>query len=207
MKLLLFLVITLTLFAQPASAAGRKQPKRSPLLPEIQKPTEPANPGKIFTTSIGGKDLRFLSDAIEYGLGQVFLASLATSGAQSDRVKALADVLSQTQREENSKLSRLAALKEVALGDREAAAQENFMRKFAKMSPDKFDAAWVEEIVTLNEKAVANFTEASESTDSDIKIFAQKALLLAQEKLTLVTGRGAPKVPKFRTDMSQPAPR
>ena len=205
MKPTLFLVFTL--FTLQASAASRKEPKRSPLLPPIPKPTEPATPGKVYTTSIGGKDLRFLSEAIEYGLGQVILATLATSHAQSDRVKALAHVLSQTQREENSKLSRLAALKEVALGDREAAAQETFTRKFAKMSPDKFDAAWIEEIAALNEKAVANFTEAAQSADGDIKAFAQKALLLAQEKLNLVTGRGSPVVPKFRTDNSLPKPR
>lgn len=202
-----FLILVFALFTLPVSAASRKEPKRNPLLPPIPKPTEPATPGKTYSTSIGGKDLRFLSEAIEYGLGQVFLASLANRSAQSDRVKALAHVLSQTQREENSKLSRLAALKEVSLGDREAAAQETFTRKFAKMSPDKFDTAWLEEIVALNEKAVANFTEASESTDADIKLFAQKALPLAQEKLTLVTGRGSPAVPKFRTENSLPKPR
>ena len=205
MKPSLFLVFAL--LTLQVSAASRKEPKRSSLLPPIPKPTEPAAPGKVYTTSIGGKDLRFLSDAIEYGLGQVFLGGLATGNAQSDRVKALANILSQTQREENSKLSRLAALKEVSLGDREAAAQEIFTRKFSKMSPDKFDAAWIEEIVALNEKAVANFTAGSESADADIKVFAQKALPLAQEKLNLVTGRGSPTVPKFRTDNSLPKPR
>ena len=207
MKSLLFLVTSLTLLTLPVSAAGRKEPRRHPLLPPIAKPTEPATPGRIYTTSIGGKDLRFLSDAIEYGLGQVFLASLATSNAQSDRVKALANVLSQTQREENSKLSRLAALKEVALGDREAAAQESYTRKFSKLPPDKFDGAWIEEVVTLNERAVANFAAGSESADAEIKLFSQKALPLAKEKLALVNGGGAPKAPKFRTEMSQPQPR
>ena len=207
MKSLLFLVTALALLSPPVSAAGRKEPKRHPLLPPFTKPTEPAIPGQTYSTSIGGKDLRFLSDAIEYGLGQVFLANLAASGAQSDRVKALASVLSQTQREENSHLSRLAAQKDVALGDREAAAQEGFTRKFSKLPPEKFDAAWIEEVVALNERAVANFTEAAGSADPEIKIFAQKSLPLAQEKLTLVNGGGAPKAPKFRTDMSQPKPR
>lgn len=207
MKFLLFLVTTLALLSPPVSAANRKEPRRHPLLPPIEKPTEPATPGKVYTTSIGGKDLRFLSDAIEYGLSQVFLAGLATSHAQSDRVKALATVLSQTQREENSRLSRLAALKDVTLGDREAAAQDSFTRKFSKLPPDKFDAAWIEEVVALNEKAVTNFTEASESADADVKAFSQKALPLAKEKLNLVSGGGAPKVPKFRTEMSLPKPR
>ena len=207
MKSLLLLAVSFALLSPPIFAAPRKQPKSHPLLPAIPKPTEPATPGKTYTTSIGGKDLRFISEAIEYGLGQVFLATLATSHAQSDRVKALANVLSQTQREENSKLSRLAALKEVSLGDREAAAQEIFTRKFARISPDKFDAAWIGEIVALNEKAVVNFTEASASPDADIKAFAQKALPLAEEKLNLVTGRSSPTVPKFRTENSLPKPR
>ena len=207
MKLSLFLVTALAIPALPVSAASRKQPKQHPLLPPITKPTEPATPGKIYATAIGGKDLRFLSDAIEYGLGQVFLASVAASNAQSDRVKALASVLSQTQREENSKLSRLATMKDVSLGDREAAAQDGFTRKFSKLPSEKFDAAWVEEIVALNERAIANYTDATESADPDIKIFAQKALPLAKEKLALVSGAGAAKMPKFRTEMSQPTPR
>ena len=137
----------------------------------------------------------------------MFLATLATTHAQSDRVKALANVLSQTQREENSKLSRLAALKDVSLGDRDAAAEETLTKKFAKIPKEKFDTTWIEEIVALHEKAVANYSEASNSTDSDIKAFAQKALPLAKEKLSLVNGGGGTKTPKFRTQNSQPQPR
>ena len=207
MKSLLFFVIPFALLSSQIAAADRKAPKRHPLLPAITKPTEPATPGKIFSSEIGGKDLRFLSDAIEFGLSQVFLASLATSGAQSDRVKALASVLSQTQREENGKISRLAQLKGINVTDRDAAAREGLARKFAKVSPDQFDNAWLGEIVALNEKAVANFSDAAEFEDPDIKTFAQKALPLAKEKLSLVSGGGGPKVPKFRTEMSQPQPR
>lgn len=207
MKSLLFLVLSFSLAQMPLLAAGRGKAARSPLLPEIPKPTEPAVPGKIYTTAIGGKDLRFLSDAIEYGLGQVFLAGLANTQAVTDRVKALSQVLAQTQREENSKLSRLAAMKDVSLADREAAAQETLTRKFSKLPPEKFDSAWTEEIVALNRRAVANFIAGSESTDADIKLFSQKALPLAQEKLSLVEGVAATKVPQFRTNMSQPQTR
>ena len=154
MKYLLHLATSLALVAASSHAAERTRSKRESLLPPVQKPTEPATPGKLYTTSLGGKDLRFLSEAIEHGLGQVFLANLAASHAQSDRVKALASVLSQTQREENSKLSRLAAMKDVALGDRDAAAQEGFTRKFSQLPKEKFDDAWIEEVVALNQKAV-----------------------------------------------------
>jgi predicted outer membrane protein len=204
MKHLLFLVIALVLVPASSEAAGRKQTKRHPLLPSFSKPAEPAPAGKLFSTSISGKDLRFISDAIEFGLSQVFLSSLAAKQAQTDRVKALANVLSQTQREENSKISRLAATKGVSVADREAAAQDGLTRKFAKLPPEKFDAAWIEEIVALNEKAVANYTEASAFEDVEINTFAKKALSLAKEKLALVSGAGSAGKVKFRTDMSQP---
>lgn len=206
MKPLLFLV--LALLTANASAAGRPKLKRNPLLPPIAAPTDHEAAAKIYTTSLGGKDLRFLTDAIELGLGQVFLAGLAGNQAQADRVKALASVLSQTQREENSRLARLAASKDVNFRSSEAAGQEGLARKFAKLTGEKFDSVWIEEIVKLNLRAVANYSEAVESSDPDIAGFAQKALPLAKEKLALVTGGGGGvKGPAFRTEMSQPQPR
>ena len=206
MKPLLFLVTAL--LAAHASAAERPKLKRNPLLPPITAPTDPAATEKIYTTSLGGKDLRFLTDALELGLAQVFLAGLAGNQAQTDRVKALANVLSQTQREENSRIARLASSKDVSFSSSEAAGQEGLARKFAKLSGEKFDAAWIEEIVGLNLRAVANYSDATKSSDPDIAGFAQKALPLAREKLALVTGGGGGvKAPAFRTEMSQPQPR
>ena len=206
MKTLLSLVLAIA--TANASAAGRSTPKRNPLLPPVTAPLNPAEPGKVYTTSLGGKDLRMLTDALELGLQQVFLAGLAGSHAQTDRVKALANVLSQTQREENSKLARLAALKDVNFNSSEAAAQEVLARKFAKLTAESFDGAWVEEVVRLNLRAVANYSDGVESSDPDITVFAQKALPLAKEKLALVTGGGGGvKVPTFRTENSQPVPR
>ena len=204
-----FLVFPIAiLITANAFAAGRAKPKRNPLLPPITVPLEPAEPRKLYTTSLGGKDLRLLTDALELGLSQVFLAGLARSQAQTERVKALADLLSQTQREENSKLSRLAALKDVTFNASEAAAQETLAQKFATLTGEKFDGAWIEEVVRLNLRAVANYSEGTASADPDIAAFAQKALPLAKEKLTLVSGGGdGAKAPAFRTQSSQPEPR
>ena len=207
MKSLLFLILTATLLNADAAAATRTKSRNHPLLPTFPAPTENA-PAVLYNTSIGGKDLRVLTDAIEFGLAQVFLTELAGPRAQTDRVKALAKVLSQTQREENSKLARLAASKDINFAARESAAKEGLDRKFSKLGTEKFDGAWVEEIVAVNQHAVANYTEAANSADPEIKAFAEKALPLAKEKLALVSGGGArAKVPAFRTQMSQPEPR
>ena len=172
----------------------------------------PAPPEKLVTTSIGGRDLRFLTDALEYGLEQVFLTGLAQKQAHGERVKAIAGVLAETQQEENAKIARLAASKGVTLNAQEAAAQKALARKFAKLKGEKFDRAWIEQIVTLNQKSVANYNLASQSTDADIQTFAVKALPLAKEKLSLVTretSSGAPPrdLPSFRTNSSQPVAR
>ena len=204
-----FLVLSIAaIITANASAAGKSKPKRNPLLPPITAPLDPVEPGKLYATGLGGKDLRLLTDALELGLAQVFLSGLARSQAQTERVKALADLLSQTQREENSKLSRLAALKDVNFNASEAAAQEGLARKFATLTGEKFDGAWIEEVVRLNLRAVANYSEGADSSDPDIAAFAQKALPLAKEKLALVTGGGGGvKAPAFRTQSSQPEPR
>ena len=204
MKTLLLLILATTLLDANVSAATRAKAKRNPLLPVIPAPTEAAST-KLYNTTLGGKDLRILTDAIEFGLAQVFLTELAGPHAQADRVKALAGLLSQTQREENSKLARLAETKDVNFSARETAAKEGLTQKFAKLADDKFDAAWIEEIVRLNLRAVANYSEATESADPDVKAFAEKALPLAKEKLGLVSGGGAAaKAPGFRTPMPEP---
>jgi putative membrane protein len=172
----------------------------------------PAPPQKLLTTTIGGRDLRFLTDALEFGLEQVFLTDLARKQAQGERVKAIAGVLAETQQEENAKIERLAATKSVPLSAKEAGAEKSLVRKFAKLKGEKFDQAWIEQIVTLNQKSVANYNLASQSTDADIKAFAIKALPLAKEKLSLVTRETSSStpprdLPNFRTNTSQPAPR
>ena len=204
MKTPLLLILATTFLAAHGSAAPRTKAKRYPLLPVIPAPTDAA-PAKLYNTTLGGKDLRLLTDAIEYGLAQVFLTELAGPHAQADRVKALAGLLSQTQREENSKLARLAESKDVNFTARESAAKEGLAQKFAKLGEDRFDSAWLEEIVRLNLRAVANYSEATASADPDIKAFAEKALPLAKEKLSLVKGGGtAAKAPAFRTPLPEP---
>ena len=203
MKTLLLLILATLLLNANVSAAPRAKAKRNPLLPTFPAPTEAAST-KLYNTTLGGKDLRILTDAIEYGLAQVFLTELAGPHAQSDRVKALAGLLSQTQREENSKLARLAELKDVNFSGKQAAAMDGLIQRFSKLAPERFDSAWLEEIVGLNLRAVANYTDATASADPDIKAFAEKALPLAKEKLALVKGGAAAKVPVFRTPMPEP---
>ena len=98
------------LFAQPFAAGETAALSR-------ETPSRP----KLYTLDLGGRELRFLTEARELGAQQVFLCELAESRAQSEQVKALAGVLKQTQLEENQKLVRLAASKGMVFDQQPAA--------------------------------------------------------------------------------------
>ena len=201
MKHPVILLACLGLFAPGVLAAGRKaHPSRpDPRLPSPSATDLPA-PETIYTSNLGGRDLRFLTDGIEHGLAQLWLAELAGTRAQGERVKAVSALLAQTQRDENAKLARLAAMKSVAPRTKEAVASPALAEKFATLKPEMFDAVWIAEVTAINQKAVANYTLGAQSGDIDIKGFAEKALPLAKEKLTLVSGSDGtvPAAPKSK---------
>jgi predicted outer membrane protein len=196
MKLRVLLLLGVTAFGVPVFAQEGAD------VPLMVKP--PAGL-KLYSVEIGGRDLRFLTDALEIGQTQVFLCELAEKRAQSEQVKTLAGVLKQTQRDESGKLVWLAAAKGVTLGAKEAATQKALTAKFAKVEGVKFDKLWFDEITAVNQRAVTNCESVAESSDPDIKSFAQATLPLARQKLLVVnkvTGNASP----LPTDRSAPAP-
>jgi hypothetical protein len=196
MKLFVFPALIGALFATTASAKSPLRPA-APLIGKIPPVSEMPPPEKLYTTTLGGRDLRVFADGAEFGLALAFLCDLAQARAHSERVKAIAGVLGPTQREENAKLAQLAANKGVTFAATQAAAQPGLERKFAKLAGAKFDEAWTAEMVALSERALANYQSAAESGNGDIQSFANGILSLAKEKLALI--RGGERAPASRT--------
>ena len=72
-----------------------------------------------------------------------------------------------------------------------------------KLNGPKFDKVLMEEIIAVNQKAVATYEAALNSSDEEIKAFANEGLALATEKLMLAnkmsgTGRRSDPLPAFR---------
>ena len=186
-------LLPLFVAALTAQAAPKSRPAPAPRGPATPAPFSlPATtaaptpqPGKLLTADLGGRDLRFLGDALEHGLAQVYLTDVAKAKGASDQVKGFAGVLADTQKQENEKLARLAEMKGVTLGARQAAAQKALADRFEVLAGPKFEKAWFEEIIALNQQVIANYEIGAQSTDLEIKGFAEKALPLAREKLIL----------------------
>ena len=141
--------------------------------------------GQLLSSEIGGRDLLFLTTALENGHLQLYLGELAKAKAGTEQVKAVGEVLASNQAEENEKLARLAAAKGVTLPGGEAAAKKTLAAKFGKLTGPKLDKALLEEIIQVNERAVSAYEAAAQTKDEEIKAFVDENLPLAKEKLTL----------------------
>ena len=181
--------------AQPqAGSAASPAPAPSPAAPEQEESIH----STLITSDLGGRDLRFLTDAIEHGKTQLYLGELARTKATSDQVKAVGEALASTQAEENRKLVRLGAMKGVNLSADEPHGKKALEARLAKLSGPKLEKTILEEIVAVNTRAVATYEAAVETQDDDIKAFVDQGLPLAEEKLRLagkMTGM-APRPPK-----------
>ena len=212
------LCLALAATAGAATKKGRK-PGTSTLPPQskmIVMPPLPPIPqvaerpaGELITTDIGGRDLQFLTTAVENGLLVAAFGELAKTRAESGAIKDVGSALAHTQADENKQLIRLAALKGVTLSTEPPAVQAKLSEELDKLTGSNFDKACMDRIIVISKEAVAGYEGAAESKDADIKSFSEQMLPISKEKLRLaekMTGAGM-KAAKtlFRTGAKPPA--
>ncbi len=215
------LAFTLCLSLITADAATRKgrRPGASTLPPKskmIVMPPLPPIPqvadrpiGELITTDLGGRDLQFLTTAVENGLMVAAFGNLAKTRAESGAIKDVGSALANTQADENKQLIRLAALKGVTLSTAPPAVEAKLSEELDKLTGSAFDKACMDRIIVISKEAVAGYEGAAESKDADIKSFSEQMLPISKEKLRLaekMTGAGM-KAAKtlFRTGAKPPA--
>lgn len=201
---------------KPVAAATPKPATPMPATPAptAAKPAAPAKPAAaapapLITTEVGGRDLTFLTNAVEHGRVQLYLGDLAKTKATTEQVKAVGEVLFSTQEEENKKLTRLAAMKGITIVSADAAGKKGLSEKLGPLTGAKFDKALMEEIIKVNQQAVSTYEAAAGTKDEDIKAFVDLGLPLAKEKLLLANKMGGTasrdsKTPGFRTNVPAP---
>ena len=174
--------------AQTKTRRSRTVPRPYPKiikLPRVaEAPDRPATSVLLYDTDLTGRDLVFLQTAHESGLHQLTLAELGHTRAESDQIKVIADTFAGTQAAENKQLVRLASLKGLSLTipvttDRAA--------EFAGLKGAKFDKKWAERLVAVNTVAVTAYESGTQSTDAELKAFAEAMLPLAQAKLQIAS--------------------
>ncbi len=198
----LTLCLALAAAADAATRKGRR-PGTSTLPPKskmIVMPPLPPIPqvaerpvGELITTDIGGRDLQFLTTAVENGLLVAAFGELARTRAESSAIKDVGSALANTQADENKQLIRLAALKGVLLSTEPPAVQARLTGELDKLTGSNFDKACMDRIIVISKEAVTAYEGATESRDADIKSFSEQMLPISKEKLRLaekMTGAG-----------------
>lgn len=212
------LCLALAATAAAATKKGRK-PGTSTLPPTskmIVMPPLPPIPqvadrpvGELISTDIGGRDLQFLTNAVENGLLVAAFGEMAKTRAESGAIKDVGSALAHTQADENKQLIRLAALKGVTLSTEPPAVQAKLSEELDKLTGSAFDKACMDRIIVISKEAVAAYEGAAESKDADIKSFSEQMLPISKEKLRLaekMTGAGMKAAKSlFRTGAKPPA--
>jgi predicted outer membrane protein len=194
MKLHFLVCTTLALAASGfAKEVGKQTRSTVPgPYPSIIKMTPAAEPGKeapkgIIQSELGGREMQFLQTANHTGSEQLALAELARTKSNSEQIKAVAETLATAQVTESKEIARLAAAKHLTL---DGGSAKVLTEEMAALSGGKFEKAWVERLISINEAGVAAYEIGAKSDDPDIRSFAEKMLPVAQARLHLANRLG-----------------
>jgi putative membrane protein len=204
------LTVAVSTFAADQARKPEKKTKGS--LPSKSKmivmppATDPAvkgdGPSKLINSEMSGKDLQFFTSVVAAGRFQAYLVKLLETKAQSDQIQALGSALATTQDQENEQIARLAATKGWTVSTEPTAAEKAFGAQLEKQGGSNFDKAVMDKVIAAVQQSVSAYEEAVQSTDQDIKSFAEQMLPLAKAKLQFtekMTGAGQAATQFFRT--------
>jgi putative membrane protein len=138
------------------------------------------------TRGVGNGDRQFLQQAADDGAAEVSLAQLALKQAGSQQVRQLAQQLLDDHMQANRELVTLANLKQDAQAANPPPAANEMQQQLQGLHGGDFDRAYVDDMVQSHQRAVELFAKtARNSTDPDIKHFAQTKLPILQHHLVL----------------------
>jgi predicted outer membrane protein len=193
---LLLSTLAMTLSGSPAEAKSRSVtptptpstlPPTSPLLAlPATGPAETGDAEKLINSDMSGRDLEFLTDAVNAGRAQAFYLDLLRTRAASDQIKSFADSLTGPQDDENRHLAALAAKKgwKVSMGP--TAALKKSGAELEKLPGADFDKAALDKLATASHDALKIYQVGVGSQDKDIKTLAAQLAPLAEEKRHVV---------------------
>lgn len=138
---------------------------------------------------LAAADLSFVTSAAESGNAEIQMAQLAQRRSERAEVDALADRIERDHKAANDRLEDLADRRDVDFaGDAVGLPGPNDMHKatydrLEDLEGAAFERAWAEQMVKDHQQAVEAFTKAAESTDPDVKAFAESTLPGLKEHL------------------------
>jgi predicted outer membrane protein len=131
---------------------------------------------------MSGRDLAFLTSAIDAARAQAYFIGLLRTKANSDQIKALAETLRSAQDEENTHLTKLAAQKGWNASMAPTGALKKAGAELEKLTGADFDKAALGKVAAASQDSVTAYKNALQSSDADIKSLSTEMLPLAEEK-------------------------
>lgn len=120
-------------------------------------------------------DASFVRNARSAGQIEIDLADLALAMGQDQGVKALASMIKTAEQQTAVDLRALAESKRVDLPV-PVGLDKLTRQEFSRLSGVGFDRAYLDRAVQDHRQIIANFIQASNSADDDVRAFAQKVL-------------------------------
>lgn len=126
----------------------------------------------------------FAENAAEAGVLEVDLGKLAVQKGASDQVKQFGMRMVDDHSKAGDELNEIAAKDNLAVPFQVNAGDQSIVDRLSKLTGDAFDRAYLRQMVTDHEKAVALFQrEASNGTNPDLKTWAMTTLPMLQDHL------------------------
>jgi putative membrane protein len=129
-------------------------------------------------------DQKFVKEAAEGGLAEVELGQMAEQKASSEQVKQFAQRMVNDHSKANDQLKQIASSEGITVPDKLNAKDKMLKAKLSKLSGDKFDHVYMENMVKDHEKDISDFQkESSNGTNPQVKQFASQTLPTLQSHL------------------------
>lgn len=136
------------------------------------------------SSQLSAADQTFVKKAAQGGMAEVELGKLATQKASSEDVKKFGQRMVDDHTKANDQLKQIAGTKGVTLPTELDSKDQALKDRLSKLDGEKFDQAYMKNMVRDHTKDVSEFRKESTSgKDSDLKSFASQTLPTLEDHL------------------------
>lgn len=136
------------------------------------------------SAGMGDTDSTFVKKAAQGGLAEVELGQLAVQKASNEEVKKFGQRMVDDHTKANEQLKQVAAEKQIEIPQTINAKDKATKARLDKLSGEKFDKAYMKDMVKDHRKDVAEFEqEAKMAKDQQIKSFVEQTLPTLKDHL------------------------
>ncbi len=139
----------------------------------------------LLSSEMGGKDLAFLTAIADAAILQTNLGEMAKMRGSDEGVKLIGEAVAASHAEAKTELQMVTAKKGVSVTTTPNRGQIALIDRVSKHPGLTFDQACLEEMIRVLAGEIAQLESAAQSTDAEVKAFAEKLLPQLREQFLL----------------------